>query len=361
MILKLLLFFVLYTSTVRSYIKGIRNIENSRYVTLSSGRTKYRIFGTYNPIDKRIVTIHGLLGSGEEYDEWRDTIVSRGYHLLQYDLIGHGLSEWRIKGLFEIDDFVKQLRELLVAIGWTNSKIILIGSSIGGLISVNYSAKYPEHIENLVLLAPAGIISRYDKPNLYKLSKILSPSFAKNIHKYPRIIRFASSFLNSSKIIGSDSYDPYYVMQYSTLLKIGLGGKLFERYDDYKRLASVKNMFPILFIWGGLDELLPLKSALPFLKENFPESRIVVLPFISHSMPSDNLSPINIALEFLEKTNVGTTLKLIDEEFKEHQIIEGIKYKYINNSVIYEINTERYPIENYTDILNSEYFITIQS
>ncbi|EEA05148.1 hydrolase, alpha/beta fold family protein [Cryptosporidium muris RN66] len=354
MTLNSLLLFILYLSTVESFRRGVETIENSRYVTLSSGRTKYRIFGTNNPIHKRIVTIHGLLGCGEEYNRWRGTIVGRGYHLLQYDLVGHGLSEWRIKGLLKIDDFVKQLRELLVAIGWTNSKIILIGLSLGGLISVNYSVKYPEHIESLILLAPAGIISRYDSPNLYKLSKIFSPSLAKNIHKYPIFLKTMKDFLNLLGIISSP-YDPYYIMKWSTIFKIGLGGRLFERYDDYKRLAKIKDMFPILFIWGGNDLVLPLKFAFSFLKANFPESRIVILPFTSHVLTLGSLSPINIALEFLEKTTVGNTLESLNEESNEFQIIEGIKFRYTNNSVIYQINTEKYLIDDYTDILNYGY------
>lgn len=89
---------------------------------------------------------------------------------------------------------------------------------------------------------------------------------------------------------------------------------------------------------------------------NFPESRIVTLPFTSHVLMSGSLSPINIALEFLEKTTVGNTLESLNKESNEFQIIEGIKFRYTNNSVIYEVNTEKYLIEDYTDILNYEYF-----
>lgn len=39
--------------------------------------------------------------------------------------------------------------------------VLQVGHSMGGLISARYALKYPDHVEHLILVCPAGIVRLY--------------------------------------------------------------------------------------------------------------------------------------------------------------------------------------------------------
>ena len=130
---------------------------------LSAGQTHYEILG---PKDGRLVVlIHGIAGPMEIWDPLGGSLAGNGLRVLRYDLFGRGLSDRPIAE-YKIDFFLNQLEELLSGINFS-SQVVLIGWSLGAIISASYAVKRHDRVGKLVLIAPAGV-----KVTLPTISKI---------------------------------------------------------------------------------------------------------------------------------------------------------------------------------------------
>ncbi|MGN4076057.1 alpha/beta fold hydrolase, partial [Burkholderia gladioli] len=109
-------------------------------------RLAYRLQGE-GP--RELVCIHGV---GSYLEAWQGAInaLGGGFRVLSFDLRGHGRSE-RVKGRYEIDDFVGDVLALADHAGFT--RFDLAGFSLGGLIAQRLALTHPARLRRLVLLA----------------------------------------------------------------------------------------------------------------------------------------------------------------------------------------------------------------
>jgi len=97
-------------------------------------------------VDGEIVLfIHGFMGTPRQFDNLVDAVRLQGYSCASLLLPGHGgsvkeFSKTKYTSWQEhVDSEVKRLSE-------TYSKIWIVGHSMGGLLALNASIKFPEHI-----------------------------------------------------------------------------------------------------------------------------------------------------------------------------------------------------------------------
>ena len=91
-------------------------------------------------------------GSGLTHIVWslhEQFYASQGFNILSVDLPGHGNSEGpSLKSIEEISDWIKSLMNVLDI-----KKIIIIGHSQGCLVGIDFASRYPNLINDLVLVA----------------------------------------------------------------------------------------------------------------------------------------------------------------------------------------------------------------
>ncbi|SVC03858.1 uncharacterized protein METZ01_LOCUS256712, partial [marine metagenome] len=102
--------------------------------------------------DKEKPSILLMHGSGLTHIVWslhEQFYASQGFNILSVDLPGHGNSEGpSLKSIEEISDWVKSLMNVLDI-----KKIIIIGHSQGCLVGIDFASRYPNLINDLVLVA----------------------------------------------------------------------------------------------------------------------------------------------------------------------------------------------------------------
>jgi 3-oxoadipate enol-lactonase len=92
-----------------------------------------------------VVFLHdGVLHSAAWDDVWPE--FCRHFHAIRYDRRGYGRSPAATSGYFETDDLAALLRHLKV------SRAVIVGSSHGGEISINFTLDHPEIVQQLVLV-----------------------------------------------------------------------------------------------------------------------------------------------------------------------------------------------------------------
>ncbi|MBF8246490.1 MAG: alpha/beta hydrolase [Rickettsia sp.] len=111
---------------------------------------------TNNDSDNRyLVFLHGLMSDmhGKKSCHIQNFCNFHRLNFLSFDNLGHGASwgnftEQNISIWF--DSFQKIYKRLLLG-----KKLIIIGSSMGGWISILFALRYPKEVQSLLLLAPA--------------------------------------------------------------------------------------------------------------------------------------------------------------------------------------------------------------
>lgn len=110
-----------------------------------------------------LVLIHGFGGD-------KDNFTSVARHLtkdnrvISIDLPGFGDATRNIGVLYGIDEQVLRLHAILVQLDL--QRVHLGGSSMGGFIAAQFAATYPEMVESLWLLAPAGTFAAHQSDHL---------------------------------------------------------------------------------------------------------------------------------------------------------------------------------------------------
>lgn len=106
-----------------------------------------------------LVCIHGLSGNAHNFDPIVPSL-SRRYHVLCVDVRGRGDSAWGLPTEYLPKHYVEDLAAILAQLGVTRTT--LIGTSMGGIISMMYAGGWPARVERLVLndigpeIDPAG-------------------------------------------------------------------------------------------------------------------------------------------------------------------------------------------------------------
>lgn len=118
----------------------------SRFVTINGLRLHYLEWG--DPASPHIVCVHGLTSHAHAFDGFARRSCDR-FHVISVDVRGRGDSAWSPDGDYTMKAYTDDLEGLVDALGLR--RFTLVGTSMGGRISMHYVARHPERVERLVL------------------------------------------------------------------------------------------------------------------------------------------------------------------------------------------------------------------
>jgi pimeloyl-ACP methyl ester carboxylesterase len=110
----------------------------------------------------KVLLVHGISTSCQTLTLVADQLVESGHRVMLFDLFGRGFSDSPSDLPHDARLYVSQALMALASspLGWTgaDAKLKVVGYSMGGGIAAHLVASFPEMVESLVLLAPAGMI-----------------------------------------------------------------------------------------------------------------------------------------------------------------------------------------------------------
>ena len=150
----------------------ISNQNNSPTLFNKDG-TAYKTYGAFS---HTLIFVHGVGMCG---DIWEPQVefFAKKYQVVTYDFLGHGQTPLTTE-VPQLDDYVEQLNILVNSLNI--SKFLLVGHSMGALISIAYTLKYPHKILSLV---PLNIV------------------FNRNKKAHEIAVKRAENILNANKIL----------------------------------------------------------------------------------------------------------------------------------------------------------------
>ena len=123
------------------------------FLQVSDGQLHYRWDG---PEDGAvIVMVHGFSTPNFIYEQNTAALVAAGFRVLRFDHFGRGWSD-RPRGKYDIEFYDRALVELLDGLD-VNEPVGLVGLSMGGPITAEFTARHPERVRKLFLFVPAGL------------------------------------------------------------------------------------------------------------------------------------------------------------------------------------------------------------
>lgn len=244
-----------------------------------------------------VILVHGMAASLHDWDDLLPELAASGYAGYALDLLGHGESEkpqkahdYSIENTF--DHFSRWIDSLQL-----HERLILIGHSLGGGLSLLYALRRPERMRALILVNPF-----YDIKQLPPLMQTVFRHQLINtnlIERTPyRLFRFFVDVTSFSTYVGQrESHILPEHIRYQTAL-------------DYKRASSgiyniprtLHNLThdlsrvtqPTLLLWGGRDQTLA-PSSFPSLKKLLPNVKgtheLPVCGHVPHQCHPEEFNP----------------------------------------------------------------------
>ncbi|HEX5840716.1 MAG TPA: alpha/beta hydrolase [Anaerolineales bacterium] len=278
----------------------IRRQTGGSFVELPAGVTHYELG---NPTrDHTVVLVHGFSVPYFIFDPTFQFLTRHGFRVLRYDLFGRGFSD-RPQAEYNIDLFVQQLADLLDALRLTRP-VNLLGLSMGGPIAAAFTARFPERVDRLILIDPAGA-----RPITH--SRLLKVVAMPGVGEALLFLAGEGVLVRS---VASDIFDKKLVEHFQQLYRIQMQYRGFRR----ALLSTIRNNMlesfigvyrsigrlgtPALLLWGRHDTTVPLWHS-DELRKAIPHMEFHVIQDCSHIPHYEKPEETNaLLLKFLRKS-----------------------------------------------------------
>ena len=258
--------------------------DNNTLKTSDGIELNWRSWQADSPTDV-IVLVHGLAAHVGRFEEIGQFLSKHNWTVYACDLRGHGLSsDGHQAGRVHVDHFNDYAEDVKAMLSLAKQRhhelpVVLLGHSMGGLISLTYALNHPAELDGLMLSSPLlGVHPDARPPAILKILARLLASIK------PRL-------LFSSDVGGNNvSRDPDVVRAYidDPLVSEKVSARWFvectKAIDDIQDRAAELTI-PTLLMQSGDDRLVDPQAA-PQWAKNAPDHLVTlrVLDELCHEM-----------------------------------------------------------------------------
>jgi len=284
----LLLFFILFHISACSYIENFVykteiSIERFRSglklkaLDISDHKISYLESGK----GEVILLVHGYTADKDIWIRFA-RLLKDEYRVVVPDLPGHGNSTANMNSNYSISSQVKYLKEFIDRLGI--EKLNLVGNSMGGSISLNFTNSFQDNVKSLALFNSGGV----KEPNTSEFHKLIqkgtNPFIIKNKNDFKKLIDMSMSsppFLPWP--IKSVMYRNY--KSNSTIFQKIYNDISNDLWETRHFLPNIT--IPVFILWGDNDRLIDV-SCVEVFDKNIPNSQAVILENIGHCPMIEN-------------------------------------------------------------------------
>lgn len=198
-----------------------------------------------------IVFVHGLNQSHLSWSRQIHSELATRFHLLTYDLRGHGFSDRPEDGIFyqEGKRWGDELNAVILAAGF--HKPVLVGWSLGGLVILNYLKSYGE--KDVAGLVFVDAVTKFDPALIGGESQKLSPFLLSS--DLDKQIFGTRQFLDACFNRQPTSEDFEKMLAFNSMVGPQVDAAIFQmKPTDFDEVLS-RIAVPALVIHGDLDRL----------------------------------------------------------------------------------------------------------
>ena len=272
----------------------------TRYLQLKEGEIAYVKEGKGKQV---LLFVHGLSSNS---DAWYRNIeeLKKDYTCLAIDLPGFGKS-FKNADEFTATYFTEIIKEFTEKLNL--NKFTLVGHSMGGQASIKFASKYPQKLDKLILIAPAGIEKFTDfegnAMNMVMNPKVIMATTEEQIEKnyqlnFYKTPKEAKQMIQDRKnIVKAIDFEDHAIA-----IQKSVKGMLEDKVID--DLAKIKTRTLVLFAQNDL--LIPNRYLHPLLKiedlaktaqESIKDSKLVMVHEAGHFLQFEKPAEVNAAIK----------------------------------------------------------------
>ncbi|GLY69857.1 alpha/beta hydrolase [Amycolatopsis taiwanensis] len=119
-----------------------------------------------------VLLCHGFTSTPQSMRSWAEYLAARDFTVRAPLLPGHGTT-WQELNRTRWPDWYLAVREELLSLRETCSRVFVCGQSMGGTLALRLAEEFGEQIAGLVLVNPSVMTQRWDAKLLPLLSRVL--------------------------------------------------------------------------------------------------------------------------------------------------------------------------------------------
>ena len=238
-----------------------------------------------------VLLIHG---SGSIWQDWQSVFnaFSTEYHIYAIDLRGFGGSA-RVAGTYNLATFADDLADFIK--GVLSERPVVVGHSLGALITIDLAGRYPDLLRSVVLEdPPVSILENFSQWDGLRYYEIALDVKKNNASFREAILRFVSelgySLTEAERVARNLAViDPEIFAQI-------LDGKLITLNEDIT-IALGRIQCPCLFVSSNekLGSLVHQKD-LPRVKKSLPNGQFALIDNVGHGIHLEAAEAFNQVL-----------------------------------------------------------------
>lgn len=250
---------------------------------------------------RTVVLLHGLGNSGAAWDEVIEKLEPN-IRVISLDLLGFGNSPRPTWAVYNVRTQARSVIATLLSLR-LSGRVILVGHSLGGLVSIEVAKRYPLIIRSLILCSPP----LYDQSSD---SNLLIKSAFRRAKRHPeRFLRLAAiamkyNLVNKSFRVSDENIEPYMAT---------LGASILNQtsLDDVKKLNK-----PITILFGTVDPWVKKRNLKSVIKAN-PRAELRVF-LASHEIRGPYVQQVVKAIA--DAARVPSKLRAIVSKNERYQL-----------------------------------------
>lgn len=276
-------------------------LPKDRYICVDSIRVRYWCAGEGGV---PVLLVHGF-GASVEWWERNVSAIAVRHRVFALDLPGFGRSE-RLSGTLSLSTTVSFLRRFLDAVDV--SKAHVVGNSMGGLIAMQFAVRFPDAVNRLVLVSPAG----FDRAVHWVFCLIPLPVLGRWLVRPSRraLETFHYHFIHGdSSWLTADWLDRVHALETlpgaAQMLRdvartgVNLGGLKKSILNSLHQVLP-RVTAPTLIVWGDRDQLVPPAQA-EIGRRLLPDARVYIFAGCGHCPQLECAAEFNdLVLSFFE-------------------------------------------------------------
>ncbi len=267
-------------------------ITSGEFVKLSEGYTYYEFENS--EADTLLVMVHGFSVPSYIWDSTYYAARDRGYGALRYDVYGRGYSD-NPGVVYDGALYSGQLKELLDVLN-IDRKINLLGLSYGGRIISAFAFQYPDRIQNLVYVDPAGfetIADQAEYPVMVSDEEVLA--FKKSENYSSMAVGQLGDFFDPTPFTGWDKkYEG--MMRFKGFVRALLSTRKNSPSLEVEQRRISDSQIPTFAIWGEHDTVVKLAEVKSNVVDRMPNLKLYVIPSAGHLPQMEQTQQFNSIL-----------------------------------------------------------------
>ena len=258
----------------------------ARDIYFEANGLRHHVIGRGSPGAPVVMMIHGLTQQAHVFDAVASKLAGQ-YHVYCLDVRGRGETEWGPPDGYHFDNYVADLEAVREAL--EVERMALVGTSMGGLISMQYAARYPERVTKVVLNDIGPEIEPSGLQRILQTTANAPEGFTdlKAVAKYyreenPAVLarRTDDEVLEYARWHVRRSDAGIYVWKMDPAIRRPLAPPPPPSIEPWEAFRSIR--CPVLIVRGAESDILS-ESIASRMCEAKPGSELVVIPGVGHA------------------------------------------------------------------------------